>query len=272
MTSLSVELTALNVYPIKSAAGISVTEWDLDDFGLRFDRRWMVVDRGGRFLTQRTHSRLALIRPRLGGETLRLEADGAAPLELPLEPSDRIPITTQVWKQGCEGLYAGEHAARWLTALLQTECSLVYMPPDTVRPANPAFAPPGTRVSFADAYPLLLISEESLSDLNGRMATPVPMNRFRPNLVVRGGGAFFEDGVSSLRVDGLELRVVKPCDRCVLTTVDQATGQRGVEPLCTLATYRKRGGEVYFGQNVVHLGRGRLRVGQRLDCSGLQRP
>jgi uncharacterized protein YcbX len=135
------------------------------------------------------------------------------------------------------------------------------MPDATVRPANPAYAPDGIRVSFADAFPFLLISEESLADLNAKLARPLPMNRFRPNLVIAGGEPYVEDTLERFEIDGIRFRVVKPCDRCVVTTTDQETTERGVEPLRTLATYRKVDGLVMFGQNVVHLGTGRLSVG-----------
>jgi uncharacterized protein YcbX len=135
------------------------------------------------------------------------------------------------------------------------------MAPDIVRPADPAFAHAGARVSFADGFPFLLLSEESLADLNRRLPQPLPMNRFRPNLVVAGGQPYDEDTWSRIEIGGIRLRVVKPCGRCVVTTTDQLTGERGKEPLQTLATYRKRDGEVMFGQNVVHEGPGWLRVG-----------
>jgi hypothetical protein len=135
------------------------------------------------------------------------------------------------------------------------------MPDPTVRPADPAYAPTGTRVSFADAFPFLLISEESLSDLNSRLTRPLPMNRFRPNLVIAGGEPYVEDTLERFAISGIAFRAVKPCGRCVVTTTDQETTERGVEPLRTLATYRKQGGEVMLGQNLVHLGTGRLTVG-----------
>jgi uncharacterized protein YcbX len=258
----SIRLTSLHVYPIKSAAGLAPREWEVDAFGLRHDRRWMVVDSGGRMLSQRTHPRLALVRPALGDDVLRVEAPGMPALELPLRPGGSVAATVFVWDDICAAHWMGERAARWVSEVLETDCSLVYMPDATVRPADPEYAPDGVRVSFADAFPFLLVSEESLADLNRRMPASVPMNRFRPNLVIAGGGAYLEDGMTAFRVGGMRFRVVKPCDRCVLTTADQATGERGVEPLRTLATYRRRDGKVFFGQNVVHEGAGRLRVGE----------
>lgn len=259
-----VRLTGLYLYPIKSAGGLAQTEWEVDGFGLRHDRRWMVVNGRGRMMSQRTHPRLGLVRPSLGDDTLRVEAPGMPALELPLRPSGPVTATVVIWDDHCTALWIGERAARWFSDLLDADCSLVYMPESTVRPANPAYAPDGSRVSFADAYPFLLISEESLADLNLRLPSPLPMNRFRPNLVIAGGQAYGEDELTTFGLGALRFRVVKPCDRCVLTTTDQATGERGVEPLRTLSTYRRWNGQVFFGQNVVHEGTGRLCVGETL--------
>jgi uncharacterized protein YcbX len=260
----TLRLTGLHVYPIKSAAGLSPDEWEVDGFGLRYDRRWMVVDAGGGMLSQRTHPRLALIRPAIGDGTLRVETAGMPALELPLAPAVTVTMAATVWNDTCAAVWTGERAARWFSDVLETDCSLVHMPQTTVRPASTAYAPPGYRVSFADAFSFLLVSEESLADLNGRMAAPLPMNRFRPNLVIAGGSPFGEDALSTFRIGALGFHVVKPCDRCVLTTTDQVTLERSPEPLRTLATFRKVGGKVYFGQNVVHDGTGRLALGEPL--------
>lgn len=257
-------LSELVVYPIKSAGGIPADRWEVDSFGLRHDRRWMVVDGRGRLVTQRTHPRLALARPAVAADRLRVTAPGLPPLDLALDPVAAVTTTAVVWDDACESLWLGEAPARWFSQLVGAPVSLVYMPDSTVRPADPAFAPAGTRVSFADGFPFLLLSEESLADLNGRLAAPVPMNRFRPNLVIRGGMPFEEDRLGAFAVGDLAFRAVKPCDRCVLTTTDQETAERGVEPLRTLARYRTRDGQVYFGQNVVHAGTGRLEVGSSL--------
>jgi MOSC domain-containing protein len=259
-------LTGLHVYPIKSAAGLAPAAWDVDGFGLRCDRRWMVVDAAGRMISQRTHPRLALVRPAIDEGTLRIETAGMPALELPLVPAPAVTTPATIWGDTCAAVWTGERAARWFSDVLETDCSLVHMPETTVRPADTTYAPPGYRVSFADGFAFLLVSEESLADLNGRMPEPLPMNRFRPNLVIAGGAPFGEDTLGSFRIGGLRFRVVKPCDRCVLTTTDQATAERGLEPLRTLATYRRRDGKVYFGQNVVHEGTGRLSVGDPLHA------
>ena len=261
---MALRLTSLTLYPIKSASGIATRTWHLDDFGLRHDRRWMVVDPAGRLVTQRTHPRLALVRPTVLQTSLLVEAPGVAPLELPLAPSGSVVLKATIWDDVCDALWLGHGPAQWISTVLRSPCALVYMPESTVRPADPAYAPPGARVSFADGFPFLLISEESLADLNRRLAEPLPMNRFRPNLVIAGGEPYSEDALDRFEIDGVAFRVVKPCGRCVVTTTDQETTKRGVEPLRTLATYRKQDGEVMFGQNVVHLGIGRLTVGAPL--------
>jgi uncharacterized protein YcbX len=258
-------LTGLTLYPIKSAAGIPVHTWDVDDFGLRYDRRWMVVDPAGIFLTQRSHPRLALVRPSINEPVLRVEAPEMPALELPLEPTSQVRTEVLVWRDRCAALWVGPGPADWFCHLLGCECGLVYMPDTSVRPADPTFAPSGTRVSFADAFPFLMISEESLADLNSRMPVPLPMNRFRPNLVIAGGQPYVEDSLDRFTIGEVGFRRVKPCDRCVTTTTDQATADRGKEPLRTLATYRKRDRKVLFGQNVVHSGVGRLAVGDTLQ-------
>jgi uncharacterized protein len=262
--SSALRLTGLHVYPIKSAGGLAPAVWDVDSFGLQHDRRWMVVDSSGGMLSQRSHPRLALVRPSLGGRTLRVEAPGLPALEIPSQPSSSVRTTVTVWGDACSAVWTGERAAAWFSDLLETDCSLVYMPESTLRPADPDYAPGGYRVSFADGFPFLLISEESLADLNRRLATPLPMNRLRPNLVIAGGEPYEEDRLQAVRIGDIRFRVVKPCDRCVVTTTDQATGERGPEPLRTLATYRRWNGKVFFGQNVLHEGRGWLRVGDPL--------
>lgn len=258
---MPIQLTALTVYPIKSAGGISVNDWTVDEFGLRYDRRWMVVDQSGEFLSQRSHPQLALVRPSIEDSSLRIDAPGMRSLELPLEPSGSATAEVRVWKDTCPAAWQGDLPAAWFSEFLGCSCGLVYMTGETVRPADPTYAPDGTRVSFADAFPFLLISEESLADLNRRLADPLPMNRFRPNLVVAGVAPYQEDGWDRIEISGIGFRVVKPSARCVVTTTNQMTGEQGKEPLRTLATYRRVDGEVMFGQNAVHERTGRLRLG-----------
>ncbi len=258
-------LTALHVYPIKSASGCSVREWEVDSFGLRYDRRWMVVDRSGRFITQRTHPRLALVRPTIDGDTMRVATNGMPLLELPLQPAPDVATTAVLWHETCEAVWTGERSADWFSEVLGTPCSLVHMPTDTVRPADPAFAPPGVRVSFADAFPFLLISEESLEDLNARLPTPLPMNRFRPNLVIAGseplrGGLARPPSGSARSTSARSSRATDAWSPPPTRRPPSAAWSRS-EPWRRIA---RSDGEVMFGQNVIHLGTGRLSVGAPL--------
>jgi uncharacterized protein len=264
---MTVRLTGINIYPIKSAGGIALPEWETDAFGLRLDRRWMVVDERGTFITQRNHPRMALVEVKIGTGVLQIDAPGMSTLETPLHPAAAVVTQVVVWNFSGPSTWLGEAPALWFSEFLGTACSLVHMSEDVVRPANPLFAPEATRVSFADGYPILLISEESLADLNSRMSRPIPMNRFRPNLVVAGGEAYAEDEWEKIQIGGMALRVVKPCFRCVITTTDQMTAERAREPLRTLATYRRMNGEVMFGQNVVHETTGHLRIGDSVTRS-----
>ncbi len=259
-------LSAINVYPLKSAAGLPKPSWAVDSFGLRHDRRWMLVDASGDFLSQRDHPRLALIRPELRPDALVLRAADAADLELALEPAGP-ELTVTVWAGETRGRLVSAAADCWLTAFLGVGCRLVYMPDDVVRPVHPDYALDGERTSFTDGFPFLLISEASLEDLNSRLAAPLPMNRFRPNLVVSGAAPFAEDSWRRLRIGPVTFRVAKPCPRCVMTTVDQALGKSpNTEPLRTLATFRRNAqGQVDFGQNLLHAGTGRLDVGMPVE-------
>jgi uncharacterized protein YcbX len=257
---LSPSLTGLFVYPIKGARGTALDCAAVDSFGPRFDRRWMIVAADGIAVTQRDDARLALIRPQLVGEALVLTAAGMPDLPLPIDAAGPdVPV--RVWADAVRAVDCGDEAALWLSDFLRAAYRLVFMADDVVRPVNPAFGRPGDRVSFADGYPFLLISQAALDELNSRLAVPVPMDRFRPNLVVGGVAAHAEDGWARAAIGAIRFDVVKPCPRCAVPTVDQDTARRSNEPLRTLATYRRIGGQVMFGQNLIHRGTGVLRRG-----------
>lgn len=245
-------LSAINLYPIKSLRGIPLTSARLDEFGLAGDRRWMVTDPSGQFVSQREEHRLALIHVAVDGTDLVVGGAGEPDLRIARPAADSPTSAVTIWADECLAQDAGEEAAKWFSRYLGSPVRLKYMPESTVRIANRNYVPEPRRVSFADAYPILLIGEASLVDLNRRMEQPLPMNRFRPNLVVAGSEPFAEDGWKSIQVGSIAMDIVKPCDRCVTTTIDQATGVAGKEPLRTLAQFRKWNGQVYFGQNVVH--------------------
>jgi uncharacterized protein YcbX len=221
----------------------------------------MVVDENGTFLTQRTLPRMALIHVELQRDHLAVHARGIGELTIPLRAHGSTMHPVQIWDDSLDAIDVGEDAAAWFTQTLGLRCRLVQMPEFASRFVNPKYAPEQSPVSLADAFPILLISQASLDELNSRLAEPVPMNRFRPNLVVDGCPAYEEDSWRSIRIGLVTFRVAKPCSRCAIPTVDQDTGESGKEPMRTLSTYRTRDSKVYFGQNLIHEGRGILNVG-----------
>jgi uncharacterized protein YcbX len=257
----------LYVYPIKSCAGISLKDAELCATGLRHDRRWMLVDETGEFMSQRAHPRMALISTRFAPGDLIVSAPGMPDLEIPLQPDDENLIDVRVFGDTNSGALVDGEADRWFGEFLEFPCRLVHKPDDAPRLVDSSFAESGDQVGFADGFAFLLISEASLEDLNSRLEEPLPMNRFRPNFVVTGCSPYAEDGWSRLRIGGVPFRVAEPCPRCAITTVDQRTGDRGKEPLRTLATYRKSDGEVFFGRNLIHDALGAVRVGDPVETT-----
>jgi uncharacterized protein YcbX len=244
----------------------------LDARGFAHDREWMIVqdddEERGMFLTQRELSELALIQPALSDDALTLCAPEMPPLVVPLaHDADARTLPVVVWRDTCIGVDEGDAAASWVSAHLGLAARLVRMQPGFVRPVDVTYAKTPAQTGFADGYPLLVISEASLADLNARLVkrgkAPVPMARFRPNIVVSGCDAYAEDEWTRIEIGGVPLDCVKTCARCAITTVDPATATipDAQEPLATLATYRKISRGVIFGQNVVHRGLGRLSVG-----------
>lgn len=256
-------LSALHLYPVKSCAALSPDTAEIEARGLAHDRRWMIVGADGRFLTGRQVPATVRIRatPAPGG--LQLDADDRPGLFVPYPAADALRRVVTVWKDTVDAVDAGDAAAAWLGAMLGRQLRLVYMDAVAVRPVNPARAQPGDEVSFADGYPLLLISQAALDTLNAKLASPLPMQRFRPNLVVSGALPHAEDGWKRIRIGEIEFEGIKPCVRCVFTTVDPARGEfdPSGEPLRTLKTYRRSPDGITFGSNLIARGRGTLRLG-----------
>ena len=258
-------LSGLYVYPIKSTGGIPLEAWDVDGRGLRYDRRWMLVDEDGWFISQRELPRMALILVRIEPDRLVVNAPQMPALELPLGPTTGKTVPARIWDDVVEASPVGEDADRWFGEFLDVRCRLVFLPDESVRPVDPDYGETGDQVGLADGFPFLLISEASLADLNARLEHPLPMNRFRPNLVVAGCEAFAEDGWRVVRIGPITFRVVKPCSRCAITTVDQESAATGKEPLRTLARFRRVGTKVLFGQNLIHDGTGTLCTGHPVE-------
>lgn len=260
------QLSALYVHPVKSCRRIAAQRWPLDSYGLQHDRGWMVVDERGRYLTQREQPRLALVATAVEGDGLVLSAPRLPRLVLPHAGARPGDVTVEVWSHVGPATDGGDAAARWISDHLGVAARLVAVPRGHERAVSRDwFAGPAV-TGFSDGFPLLLLGEASLVDLNGRMRAPLPMDRFRPNLVVRGAAPYEEDLWKRIRIGDVELDVVKPCSRCVIPSTDQRTGERaGKEPLRTLATYRKTELGVVFGQNVVHRAQGWLAIGMPVE-------
>ena len=264
-------LAGLFIYPVKSLRGFAAPAADLDALGFVGDRRFLVVDESGQFLTQRTLPRMALIETALTARDLVLRAPHGGACAVPLRATAPAEIlSVRIWKS--EGLLAedcGVEVAVWLSDFLRTPCRLVRIGEKFTRPiVKPGKSRPGDILNFADGYPFMILSEASLADLNARLAAPLPLNRFRPSFVVSGCAAFAEDTWTRLQVGAVTFRTAGPCARCPITTTDQLTAERGKEPLRTLATYRRDPEDptdVNFGQNLIHETKsGTLRVGDKI--------
>lgn len=264
-----IKLSGIYIYPIKSAAGISLSTAQVSDRGLQYDRRWMLVDEQGKFLSQRQLPAMALIEVQLQENQLVVNAPNQPTLSIPLQPDNRPCIRVQIWQDVCDAIPLGQETSQWFSQFLGTNCQLVYMPDHSFRPVNPRYASDKHQVSFADGYPFLLISEASLEDLNQRLDQPIPMNRFRPNLVVSGCKAFAEDNWHHICIGQVTFQVVKPCQRCIITTIDQSKGIQGKEPLPTLAKYRLQQGKILFGQNLIQKNQGILQLGNTVEVRPL---
>lgn len=266
---MTITVTEINIYPVKSLGGISIDSGESTSRGLKHDRRFMLVDENHEFLTQREHPHMATIRTAIDGNDLVLSSPFDDSITVPLQPRALPTRTVKVWSSRVHAHTVSAAADNWLSDYLGVAARLVYMPETAQRRVSPRYAKHGEVVSFADGYPVLIASEESLGDLNARIVAadgqPVTMDRFRANIVVKGCKAFAEDTWRDFDIGGAGFRGVKPCTRCQMTTTDQATGEvLGPEPLRTLATFRDSPQGVRFGTNLLTTKLGTLHVGDKL--------
>ncbi|WP_393086479.1 MOSC domain-containing protein [Streptomyces sp. LN704] len=264
------ELHSIHVHPVKALRGQAPRDAVVEPWGLAGDRRWALIDDGGKVVTQRQQPRLAPAAAELVPGGVRLSAPGRASLSVPVpDPTTADRATVDLFGDKIEAVLAGAAAHVWCSEYLGSETRLVHMDdPATRRPVDPEHGRPGETVSFADGYPLLLTTLASLDALNSLVARgdrayegPLPMNRFRPNLVVAGTTAWAEDDWTRVTIGEVVFRVAKMCGRCVVTTTDQDTAERGREPLRTLGRHRRFGSQLIFGQNLVPESTGVVRVG-----------
>lgn len=263
-------VASLHIHPVKSLGGFSVQDAITTDRGFEHDRRWMLVDENGRFISQRECAAMACLHtaPLAGGFRVTDVRDGAT-LELPWSISTGDPLTATVWSDTVDLIAAQDHLSIWFSSRSGLPCTLAYMPDATTRTVDRTFAEGIT--SLSDGFPYLIVSQASLDDLNARIRSSsdaltdrsfdLPMDRFRPNIVVAGGEPFQEDTWTQVRIGEHAFSLVKPCARCPIPTIDQRTGERGKEPLRTLATYRSMNNKVLFGMNAISSPGYRVHVG-----------
>jgi len=261
-----ITLSTLTYYPIKACRGFDVQASKVERMGLEHDRRMIVVTPEGQFLTQREHPKLALITPRLKNDGVTLSTPNFDSIHFNIQKSGASrPVN--IWKsKGVNAIDQGDEAAGWLSDWLGTPVRLMHIADGFKRKLNPDYAVnPDDHTGFADGYPILVVSEASLQDLNSKLVSPLPMNRFRPNILVKGCGPYAEDAWKRIKIGEIEMALVKPCARCVVTTIDKETLEKNKEPLKTLSTYRKQKGGAMFGMNVIPLNEGEIKVGMNVE-------
>lgn len=279
------EISAINIYPIKSLRGISVNEAKIEKRGLQYDRRWQLVDEDNKFFTQREFPKMALISIEIEENGLQITANGFEKLRVPFEVEGDAE-KVQIWQSVCEAIPYKNPINEWFSEVLQTKCRLVFMPDKSERQINQRFVINNEIVSFADGYPFMVLGESSLADLNSRLENHLPMNRFRPNFVVKDSTPFAEDIWQKIKIGETVFRSTKPCARCVVTTIEQSAGNfDGKEPLKTLAGYRMAkdvfpnslehldlgANAVLFGQNLVAENFGKkVKVGDKIEVLEIQ--
>ncbi len=265
-------VSKINVFPVKSLKGISVKSALVEERGLKNDRRFMLIDEKRTFITQREFPILARFETQFNDDGFVVSFDDEQML-IPNEIDSSEKINVKIWKSTAKALVCNQQLNDWFSDKLKINTRLVFMPDDSKRIVSPFYSIRKFKdiVSFADGYPVLLIGDESLADLNSKLETQVPMNRFRPNLVVSGSEAFAEDSWKRIKIGKTIFRLMKPCARCVMTTIDQTKGEKqGTEPLKTLASYRTKNGKVMFGQNLIAENFGEIiNIGDEIEILGI---
>ncbi len=265
---MTVTISTINLYPVKSLGGSKINQGQLLFSGFSHDREWMLVKPDNSFMTLRSHPQMAMVQAIVEDEQLLLKSFGMETHSVPATNASMKKISTAVFGNSVQGNDVGDETAEWISQAIGDDCRLVAFAQDQVRQCDPEVSKQGDHTKFADAFPLLIVSEESLQDLNNRLDNPVTMDRFRPNIVVRGCEPFGEDNWRSIRINDLPLRVVAACARCSVPTVDPATGvMSGPEPIHTLSSFRQRDNEIYFGVNAIPDREGSIIVGDKIEIT-----
>ncbi|WP_246535308.1 MOSC domain-containing protein [Litoribacter ruber] len=267
LVQVLMRLKDIYIYPVKSLGGIRLHKATVDIKGFENDRRWMVVDDNGQFITQRRFPHMALLQPEFTQSGLRIYHKKALNkyVEVPFSPVTGKKIQVTVWDDSLMAEIVCPEVDKWLSEILDINCHLVKMDEKADRPISEKYAINDETVSFADSMPYMVIGQSSLDDLNGRLEEKVEMDRFRPNLVFEGGAAFEEDTWQVVQIGECMFQVTKPCARCVMVTIDQQTAEKGKEPLKTLSSYRLEGQKILFGQNMIAVSLGEIEVGDPVE-------
>ncbi len=261
------QLSHLNIYPVKSIGGISKQTVQLCNTGFEYDRRWMLVDENNLFLSQRTHPQMVLLHTAQtdNGFNISKYNDENLSIIIPFVTEAKKKLKVTVWEDVCEAVEVSDEHNKWFSDMLDFKCKLVYMPDDAARLVDKRYAANNEITSFSDGYPVLMIGEATLENLNNKLKDVLPMNRFRPNMVFTGGHAHIEDEMEKFTINEINFLGVKPCSRCVITTINQQNATKGKEPLKTLSTYRMKNNKIYFGQNILHQQNGAISVGDTIN-------
>jgi uncharacterized protein len=260
-------VSQLFIYPIKSLGGISLSSTTVTDRGFQYDRQWMLVDTNNRFLSQREIPAMALLQVALEAGHLRIyhKQNIHLAISVPINSPSSEKVTVTIWDEKCIAQCVSNEADAWFSKMLSFSCRLVYLPDDSYVYVDKEYASNNEITSLSDGYPFLMAGQSSLDDLNARLAEPLPINRFRPNIVFVGGEPYEEDFLAHFIINGVNFYGVKLCGRCVITSINQDNFTKSKEPLKTLATYRMRNNKIYFGQNLLHKGRGIINVGDKIE-------
>lgn len=273
MAIQDLSISQIWIYPIKSLAGIRLKEAQLSERGLQWDRRWMLLNEKGSFMTQRQIAPMALLEVKLRQHMLEVShrVKKLPPLHLALEVENPAELVkAPIWDDHSDAFVVSQEANDWFSKALDQPCRLVFMPEEGRRTTTGKTSGRIQKVSFADSYPILLTGQASLDELNSRLEEPLPMNRFRPNLVFTGGKPFEEDSWRAFSAGNNRFWAEKPCARCVLTTINQETAKKGKEPLATLSKFRKWENKILFGQNLLYEAGGRIKVGDPIEVESLK--
>ncbi len=266
------KLSDIFIYPVKSLAGFRLESCEVDQKGFKYDRHWMIIDQDNRFLSQREIPSMSQIQTRISQDELILSIANDS-VTLPLEEIEQPTIDTTIWRDRCKAHPVSREIDQWLSDYLHRDCQLVCQGLQK-RPVDSAYGTQNDQTTFSDGFPFLIISDASLTDLNEKMQQSLPMQRFRPNLVISDCDSFAEDYWRKIQIGAISFRLPKPCSRCSVTTIDLETGQQSKEPLSTLNKFRKWQQAVYFGQNAIHDQTGLLSIGDKVQIieTGLPQP